>query len=430
MNLKPEYDIAIIGGGAAGLMAAISGAKALNKPGGIIILERQPRVGKKLLATGNGRCNLSNLNARAEAYNGGGTAFIKGVLNALNPEKTLALFKSLGLLCRIEDDGRVYPRSNQANSVLDILRLELEAGGIECLCDFEVLSLEKRGGLWKICGKEREVLARRIIIAAGGGAGPQLGGNMGGFSLGQKLGHTLNGVYPGLTPVKILKPSTKSLRGLRARGAIELWADNLKIQREEGEIQFTEYGLSGICVFNLSRHIGEFLNSATVKGRPCRELLLKADLLPEYSFEDLLNILKELKKNRGALPAASLFTGFFPKRIGEFLLKEVYPGPLSDKISLLTPGHLASLAKSIKSWEFKPQGLMDWANAQISVGGISCREINKDTLESQKAGGVYFAGEILDIDGPCGGYNLQWAWSSGYLAGLKAAASLKGESQC
>lgn len=429
MAPKHHYDIAVIGGGAAGLMAAIAAARAGKAQGrtrAIVILESQERIGKKLLATGNGRCNLSNSGAKAEDYYGD-RAFIRRVLAAFDPRATVAFFQELGLLCREEREGRIYPRSNQAASLLEVLRLELALLGIELITDCPITTLERQKGGWKIFGKGQQLGARRIVLAAGGQAAPALGGSRQGLELGQKLGHGLRPIFPALAPMRIERPAIRGLQGLRAGVKISLLADGQCLKTEEGELQFTQYGLSGICVFNLSRLAGEFFQSGSIEGQPYAGLSLEVDFLPEYSLADILALLKKLRKNRGTLPLSSFLSGFFPKRIHEFLVKAAYGGSLGDACSRLDDQTLHILAKDIKAKEFIPSAVLPWSHAQICAGGILSKEVAGETLESRKAPGVFLAGEILDIDGPCGGYNLQWAWSSGYLAGISAAASLEQE---
>lgn len=421
--MSNTLDIAVIGGGASGLMAAIAAANETE--GKIAILERQDRVGRKLLATGNGRCNFTNLHTDQGSYQGGDSYFINSVFKALNVEDTLEYFRDMGLLFRQEPDGRIYPRSGQANSVLDVLRLEIACLGVECLCGFEVDKLFLKNGLWHIQGGSKEVLAKKVILAGGGKASPDLGGTDKGLGLAAEAGHLLVPIFPSISPIKVASPSTKGLKGIRS--LVEIWAaaDGKLIKKEKGELQFNETGLSGICVFNLSRLAGEYFTHGTVLGVKCTSLKIVVDLMPEYQLDQILKLLFKRQANYSHTPLDNLMTGIFPKRLGEFLVKEVYEGSLNQPCSNLTRENLIALAKLIKNLEFIPAEMASWTNAQICAGGVDCGELNPLTLESLLRPGLYLAGEIIDVDAPCGGFNLQWAWSSGYLAGKSAALALK-----
>lgn len=415
-------DIAVIGGGASGMLAAISAGR--NCTGKIVVLERQRRVGRKLLATGNGRCNFSNINTAPGYYHGGDKGFIQAVIGSLDVENTLNYFQNLGLLFKIEGDGRIYPRSGQANSVLDILRLEMDRLGITVICDFEADKLRFSQGRWCIQGSGQKIIAEKVVLAAGGKASPALGGTGKGLDLALQAGHSLTPVFPAVSPVRIISPSTKGMKGIRASVEVSVLADGRCVKREKGELQFTDTGLSGICVFNLSRLAGEYFIHGTAEGEKCRDLLFYVDFMPEYSKKQVLDLLTAKRQKYGDIPLSSLLTGIFPKRLGEFLLKQICDDTLEQPLCHFGDGFLADLAALIKNQPFQPGPLEAWPNAQVCAGGVACGEIDPCTMESTLSAGLYLAGEIVDVDAPCGGFNLQWAWSSGYVAGKNAALAL------
>jgi predicted Rossmann fold flavoprotein len=420
MNKKTtenRYDIIIIGGGASGLMASVA---AGNKTGlKVAIAEKQARTGRKLLATGNGRCNLSNRDAAPSSYNEGSYDFVRAVFASFDAAAALNFFESIGLLLHYESDGRVYPRSARANSVLDVLRLEAQKLGVHCFCGFTVEHICFSAGLWHISSGQETFKTRKIVLAAGGMAAPQLGGSNKGLFLAEEAGHTLNSCFPAVSPLAVEKPAVCSLKGLRTAAEISLFAAGKKLQKERGELQFTANGLSGICVFNLSRAV----RACQLLREDAPPLRLEVDFLPEYDFDNTLDILKAQLTRRYSLPVGDLLTGVFPQTLSKFLLKE--SGINADApSSSLKEEHIKKLASAIKALSFIPQAKCSWDKAQICAGGVRREEINPATMESRKAPGLYFAGEIVDIDAPCGGFNLQWAWSSGYVAGKSAADAL------
>lgn len=383
-----KVDVAVIGGGASGIVAAIFAARC---GASVAILEKNARIGKKILATGNGRCNFTNINANAEDYN---SLFSKYAINRFPPEKAVEFFKELGLLSRTEE-GRVYPVSGQASAVLDVLRLALSRLSVRVICEFDAQRAEKIGDDFCIYSKNQKISAKKVIVATGGMASPKSGSDGKGYELLKAFGHHVTKLTPSLVQLK----TERSIGGVRAFGKVMTESG----KSETGEIQFNNYGISGIPVFNLAKYVkkGEFVS---------------LDLLPQYTEAEVISILKSRPKQT----LETYLTGILNKALGQMLLKECGISPLSAESDTLNISELEKIAKKIKDWRFFVMGTMPWDNAQVTSGGVELSEINPETMESRLVKNLYVTGEVLDIDGPCGGYNLQWAWASGSLAGSEA----------
>ncbi len=411
--------LCIAGGGAAGLAAAIEASRTFRQagaPGSVTILERLPRVGKKLLATGNGRCNLTNRRAAPGDYFEA-AEFVRPALSRFSVEDTLAFFASMGLLCEEEEEGRIYPMSRQAASVLDALRLEAERLGVAFQCDKKVDSIQKIENGWETPSflLNGVFLADAVILACGGKAAPQHGSDGSGYALLREQGIPVTRVAPSLVQLTTVPGPVKALKGMRVRGEIALYAGERKIAVQRGEIQFTEYGLSGIAAMQLSRLL------AREKGARMDAVI---DLLPSFSKKQASEYLEERIQHAPALVAEHLLTGILPKRVGQALLKQAGIAPLTRPIGSLLPEERAPLAAMLKEWRLPLTGTRGFADAQVTTGGAQRSAFSPDTMESLAVPGLYAAGELLDVDAGCGGFNLQWAWSSGRLAGWSAAQNL------
>ena len=395
-------DIAITGGGASALAAAVEAAR-----GGayVCVLERLGRVGKKLLMTGNGRCNLSNERASAESYMGD-AALIAPVLDGFGDIREF--FTSMGLYTRSDSEGRVYPMSNAAPAVLDALRLECARLGVTELCDFEAVSIDRDKTFTITAADGRRLQARKLIFAFGGRAAPRLGTDGSAFKLLKPFGVGTAPLSPALSPLKCSASELRSLKGLRASAAVRAYRGAKLLAESRGEVQFGEGVLSGICVFDLAAHSPDELS---------------LDLMPEYSENELLDILKNIADCRADAPIEDGFTGLFQKRIAQCLIRRVSQIPLAAPCSELFPDTLQSLAAVIKAWRF-PVGGGDWEKAQTTRGGVIAEELTPG-LELKKLPGAYACGEAVDVLGPCGGYNLHWAWASGRQAGYSALHALR-----
>ena len=395
-------NIGIIGGGAAGMAAALAASEYENTQ--IVLMERQARLGKKLSATGNGRCNLSNLHANEGGYHGDEPGFHEYALSQYPPEETLEWFSKLGLYTVTEPSGKVYPYSDQANSVVDVLRFALDRPNIEVLTDFEVMKVRKDGDAFHVTAKDRNLVFDKLIIACGGLAGTKLGGTMAGYKLLRSFGHKCTKLRPTLVQVKTSWPGVSALKGVRANCHAAIYHNGQLHRESVGEIQFTEFGLSGPVIFEISRDACQSAGNW--------ECVL--DFLPDLPAEMLHRAL--MLKRSSKLNAEDLFTGILHNRLGRVIVKEAGIRanlPISDLHERQIEDAI-SLAKDFRVTLTEPLG-MD--AAQVTAGGIVTNEFDPTTMQSRLVPGLYACGEVLDVDGDCGGYNLQWAWSSGRLAG-------------
>lgn len=387
-------DVLVIGGGASGMMAALTASECENNH--VILAERQSRMGRKLLSTGNGRCNLTNRELTPANYHGEAPSFCKHALQAFDVEETLRYFHSLGLLTVTESNGRVYPYSDSANSVLDVLRLRLEhRENVQILTSCEILSASRRKGRFFAATAETTLEADRVVICAGGAAGSKLGGTDLGYKLLSSFGHTRTKLYPSLVQLRTELDRIRGLKGVRTQAKVRFGT-----QERCGELQFTDYGVSGPVIFELSR--------GAVGGE------LQIDFLPELTYDELLSMLEHRCESMPNLKAEDLLTGILHNRLGRTLLRNC---GISLEIPCEEVINLQKLVYTVKHFTLCITGNMGLDQAQVTAGGIRTNEFDPCTMQSKLCKGLYAAGEVLDIDGDCGGYNLQWAWSSGRLAG-------------
>ena len=399
-----NYDFIVVGGCSAGIAAAIN-AKRQNPSLKVAILEKLPRIGKKLLATGNGKCNLTNDYALGHDYTG--MEFASFALGKYPPEKVKEFFASLGLLCYSDSCGRVYPESNTAASVVDALRFELERLNIDVFCDTPVTEVKKK----KDFILNSEFACKKLLLAAGGKSSPAQGSDGSGYALAGMLGHSVTKLYPALVPLCASPEITKPMKGVRVRNVTLTLKGDKKIARTSGEILFTEYGLSGIAAMELAANAQKYID--IVKRNPFTII----DFMPQMTFDELFSYLKDLNKIKGFCQMDNLLTGFLPKAVGIAVCKDAKLYQQDKTISELSERDLRLIAEKIKNFPLEVTGTKGFSNAQVTSGGVNTNEIDKKTMQSKICDGLYFAGEIIDVDGGCGGFNLQWAWASGMLAG-------------
>ncbi len=397
-----HFDIIIIGGGAAGLAAAIS-AKRNNRNSKVAILELQNRVGKKLLATGNGRCNLTNMYTSKSNYHG--NFDVSETLNNYSPEKLLDFFAGIGLVCSVENNGLVYPLCKQASAVLDILRLTTEKFGVTTICDCKVELIKKNKSTFNIRTSTQNYTCNKVIIATGGKASPSCGGTGAGLDILRNLGHKITPLYPILRPIEVKCDYMKSLKGIRATGSVTLYDGNRMLKSESGEIQFSENALSGICVFNLTPYLYN-----------AKSPIININLMDDYSENEICNELKKRKRLFANEILENYFTGLFHKRIGNALLKHCNIS-VTKKCSELNDNDINKLCKTIQNWKFECVKNNDFSKAQVMMGGVYGKEIDNKTFESKLIKNLYICGEAIDVCGDCGGFNLHFAFSSGIIAG-------------
>ena len=403
-----KTEIAVIGGGASGMIAAITARKSGKE---VVVLERKDRILKKVLITGNGRCNITNVNANISNYFGKNVSSVENILNSFNPQDTMDFFNGLGIMCNEENRGKVYPLSGQASSVVDALRFEAERLGVRIETEFYVRKIEKEGFKFKIYSEERKKIeAGRVIIAAGGQSYPELGSNGSGFELAKELGHSVTKLSPSIVQLKSEKHQVKGLQGIKTDVAVTAYGDNKKICTYDGELLFTDYGISGNVVFNISFVMPLYKN-----------IEFEIDFMEKFVYNELYEMLKERKKTMSHLTMENYFNGMINKKLGQFLSKVSGIEKLSKPVKDLNDSEIRKLCTVLKKYRVKILDTTGFKNAQITAGGVSLNEVNTETLESGIVKGLYFSGEVLDVYGECGGFNLQWAWASGYIAGKNAA---------
>ena len=404
--------ILILGGGAAGLAAALAAAQT-DPTARVTVLERSPRPGKKLLATGNGRCNLDNEGITPESYSSADRAALDALLHTVNTADPLGWFRALGLYTRTDETGRVYPYSNQAADVLALLEHHLARCGVEVRtgCTVQTLS-QSRGGYVVLFsnadGADESLRADAVVCAMGGSAGPQFGTDGFGTRFAAQCGGALAPLYPCLTALQCAKPD-KRLAGIRAKAHAALYSGSTLLADYRGEVQFTDYGLSGICIMDLTRHLTPAVKSPAVE----------LDLFPDVA-EDALSALFAARVP--LLPgdtAADFWLGLLNQKLGRTVWSAAGLQD-SDAPAVLTAAQWQKLAHTAKHWRFEGLTPCSWKQAQTTGGGLALREVDQH-FQFKGCPGLYFVGETLDCAGSCGGFNLHWAFGSGLVAGRSAA---------
>lgn len=396
--------IIVVGGGASGLAAAFTAAEDRNSR--VLLLEGQQRVGRKLLSTGNGRCNLTNTLPCDGHYHGKSPSFASFALERFPAEETIAFFRKLGLLTVEEYGGRVYPLSDSANSVVDILRFACERAGVELRTSCRVTKILRNGSCFFLEAGGEQLEADCVIIACGGSAGAKLGGVRDGYDLLCSLGHSRTPLFPALVQITTEPDYPRALKGVRADAAVRIESGGKILAESAGELQFTDRGVSGPAAFDVSRSV-----SVSAGARS-----LHADFLRDYPEEAVLQMLREKTRLYPDLPCGDLFTGLLHNRLGRMIGKYSRIDA-NAPLSSLDDAALRRAAAAAKDFCLPVRGTEGFDHAQVTAGGIRTAEFDPRTMESRLVPGLYACGEVLDIDGDCGGFNLQWAWASGRLAG-------------
>ncbi|WP_313344143.1 NAD(P)/FAD-dependent oxidoreductase [Sedimentibacter sp.] len=398
--------IAVIGGGASGLIAAIAAARNGAE---VTIYEKLNRVGKKILATGNGRCNYTNLNMSIDRYHGKNVKLAKAPMEFFDLNETLRFFESLGVHPYEGESGKIYPNSLQASSILDVLRYEAERLKVSEITDCEIKELRKSKDKFSIIGNEA-YLSDKVILATGGKAAPQLGSDGKGYEIAKSLGHKIIEPFPALVQLKLKSKYLKRISGIRFDGIVKGVTDNKLIREDEGEILFTDYGISGPPVLQISRRVIEELNKGNIA-------YILVDMFPDTTKLQLYELLQARFIDIGYKSLEESLIGFINKKLIPVVLMEAGFEDLNKNCGKLNKKEIYKIIDILKEWKFEVTGHNTWQQAQSTAGGIDMSEVNSGTLESNKVKGLYICGEVLDVDGDCGGFNLQWAWSSGYTAG-------------
>ncbi len=402
--------VGIIGGGASGLAAAITAAS--EKTVRVFVLEHQEKAGRKLLSTGNGRCNLTNENMSPSFFRSREPEAVKTVLKCFGYEETIRFFHGLGLMTKSKN-GYVYPRSAQASAVLHTLRQEAERLGVQIHTGVHVAEIRQKRGKFLIYAGGKAYDADRVLLSAGGKASPVLGSDGSGYTLAKQLGHTLVPVMPALVQLKVHSCPLAKAAGMRIDAGVRILVNGKSAAGDRGELLLTSYGISGIPVFQVSR----FASGALREGKRVQAEL---DLLSDLSEADFFQYLICQKRNRGELPASAYLSGVFPDKLVPCLLS-LSGISARRKVKEISEDKLRYLACQCKHLMLQIEADNGFDNAQVCAGGVSLKEIDCRTMQSRLVKGVYLTGELLDADGICGGYNLQWAWATGCLAGRAAA---------
>ncbi len=404
--MTSNYDLLIVGGGAAGLMSATI---VQNKGLRVGLLERNARVGKKLLATGNGRCNYTNIYTSLEDFSGEDVGFASTALETFPPQTILSYFRSLGIEPQIEANGKAFPSSEQAGSFLDLFLLRLRNGDIDILTDTFVKGIRKKKGRFIVTTNDgKNLTAKKVLLCTGGKAMPSSGSDGNGYSLAASLGHSITPLSPSLVQLMLQGNFFPKIEGVKLRRWLHLGLGDKFLQTEEGDLLFANYGISGPPALQLSRLAGALLSqgktpwvSISLFNEPLQEtyerLMERSSFFPERSIHDAL-------------------IGLVHKRLIPVIIQEARIDNIRRPVSSLTKKETYSLAQLLTDWRIPIRGLKGWSSAQVTAGGVNTKEVDPASMESTIISGLYFAGEILDIDGRSGGFNLQWAWSSAAIA--------------
>ncbi len=403
--------VAVIGGGAAGMMAAITSAREGAR---VTILEHKERIGKKILSTGNGRCNFTNTYQTPACYRSDNRDFAWNIIRKFNVEKTISFFKELGIYPK-DRNGYLYPYSDQAAAILEVLQIEVAKLDICVMTEINVLDIQPVKKGIRITTDKKTITADSVILACGSKAAPVTGSDGSGYQLAKLFGHRIVPVLPALVQLRCAEKFYKSISGVRVQGTVEIYADDIFLTSDTGEIQLTNYGISGIPVFQVSRYAAK----ALYKKQSVTAVL---NFMPDMNKDEFLLFLKERITLCPYKTLDEFFTGVFPKKLCELWIR-LSRLPKEMRVSDLSGEQLEKLVLLIQHLRTHITETNSFEQAQICCGGVDTTEINPDTLESNYVPGIYFAGELLDVDGICGGYNLQWAWSSGFVAGKEAAGN-------
>ncbi len=416
--------VGIVGGGAAGMMAAITAAR---QGADVTLIEGNDRLGRKLLSTGSGKCNLGNEKLGMEEYYTGRPELLEDCLRRFGTADTISFFQGIGLRLKSRN-GYLYPACEQAAAVLDVLRYEIRELGVIAVTDCKITQIEterNRKGI-RLKGSGRKFTFDRVILACGGQAAPKTGSDGSGYLLAGQLGHSLIPVIPALVQLKCREEYFKAVAGVRADAELSVYWQGNCLARERGELQLTDYGISGIAVFQLSHIVNRLLSKErcmeaehSLKAGKSMEVEVRINLLPDCSSEDFERLCAQRASLKGMRTVEEFFTGMIHKKLVLLFIKLAGLRP-TEEICKAEEKKIRQVYRLCRQWSVHVTGSNSFDNAQVCAGGVPLDEVT-DSLESKKAPGVYFAGEILDVDGRCGGYNLQWAWCSGYLTGRAAA---------
>ena len=394
--------VAIIGAGASGLVAAIVAARRGVK---VHVYEKNNKIGKKILATGNGRCNVTNQHIELSNYHGSKPSFVNPAINHFNASTCKAFFSELGVELVEGQRGRLYPRSLQSSSIVELLVYECRRLGVEFFLNHEVKSITKKGDGFSLHVEDTSLHVKSVLVATGGLAMPTLGSCDSGYEFAKSFGHSIVPTHPSLVQL-VCKEDLKAISGVKVEGSIEVFEDGQNKTHASGDILFTNYGISGSAILDVSRVVSHSLHYK-------RAISVKIDLLPEYSKEQLKNLLKKRQKYSNGKSVALWLDGFINSKLAKFIEKSLHVKSADE----LNNKELTKLVYALKNMTLHVNDTKGFKTAEVTAGGVSTGEINSGTMESKLQRGLFFSGEVVDIDADCGGYNLHWAWASGMSVG-------------
>jgi len=403
-----KYDVAVIGAGPAGIMAAIAVSRNGRR---VVLIEKNSQIGRKLLSTGNGRCNLTNANVTADRYHGANPAFIETVIRQFDQHATMEFFESLGLVMKEEDGGRIFPRTNQASSVVELLRQSLLRDGVHVLLDAQVVGIE-RSVEWRISlAGGRQVASDDLVIATGGRAAHHLGSTGDGLGWAKRLGHSITATYAALVPVETVELWPRDIQGVKVEARVWATSGGETVSESVGDLLFTSYGVSGPAVMAQAGTIAPLVRAS--------EVVLHIDLFPEMTEEQLGGMVSRAFGNGGKATVRDSLVGLLPSSMIPIVAGLAGIDELGQA-GATTEHQQSDLAGRLKDMTVTVSKLRPLKEAQVTAGGVDTEEISARSMRSKLVEHLYFAGEIVDVDGDSGGFNLQWAWSSGHVAGLTA----------
>ena len=401
--------VIVVGGGASGLVAAIQAARGGAE---VTVIEQKEKLGKKILSTGNGRCNLTNEYMNLECFRGDDTSVVSKVLGQFGYEDTLSFFEELGVILK-NRQGYIYPISDQASTILDVLYYEIKRLNVCVVLEENVENIRKESNEFLVSTNKNSYICDAVILATGGKAAPVLGSNGSGYGLAKSFGHTVSTVVPALVQLVGKGNYFKHVSGVRTNATVKLFVAEECVASDTGELQLTNYGISGIPVFQVSRYAAKALHDK-------KTVIADIDFIPTMSEEELKKFIFDRKKQHGERLAEEFFVGMLHSKLATMLLKEAYV-PAHISANEIREDKWEKLSELIKHFQVEIIDTNSFEQAQVCAGGVLTSEINSDTMESVYEKNLYLTGELLDVDGICGGYNLQWAWATGYIAGKNAA---------
>ena len=412
--------ILVLGGGASGIVAAISAAEHAAADTEVILLEQNAKLGKKLLATGNGRCNLDNLHCSTDHYFTSSRETAAEMLEYIAQINLPQWFAARGLLCREADEGRLYPYSNQAADVVNLLTYRLKQTGVQIYTDCRVTNINRNHSVYIINTADgAEFYGDAVICAMGGNAGPQFGSEGFGIRAAFRANCLMEPLYPCLVPLKCNPVQVQGLSGIRVKAEAALYDGDTHLHTENGEIQFTDYGLSGIAIMQLSGWLGPQYNLN------CPNIRL--NLFPHYTVAALTDLLFSRVQQMPGASVADYMVGLVHPQAGLAVWQAQQLGDINRTAASVTREEWGLFAHGLQNWTFADLADIGWKHAQTTGGGIALQQLESYSFQLKDSPGLYFTGETADCAGYCGGYNLHWAFGSGILAGKHAAETLKNQ---